>query len=945
MQQRTIQLLSISLFAAFLLWGGISLLSYVGVPVHGVVLLSEGAQRMASAACPNDSLLCRGMAGLFPALWQSTAWGAPFFAFALLSLIAYGVFLGWRALRTGEWGLRVNVRLWMLPVLFLGMAWLLLTTLSLGANHGTPVRMLIEPTAQVYPGVDAQTMESLRDNFDGLQEQGCLTYLGESQAGFQIHQLTASCMQMSFFTRVVPQFFFQLLLFFEFLVIGRFILWLLRIRPRGLLADATLSAAVGACAWIVILWFLAVFSLYRMQAGWALLVAVPLLLFPFSRHWFRRLFLEAHEWHVSWRGWTVFLGWLLLSYLALNFLTVVRPFPIGWDDLGSYLNRPRLLVSYGTFIFSMSSFQWEYLTSLGFLLFGYDSIFGATASMLINWNAGLLAVLVAYLFARTFLAAGRPAAAGAGLLSALFYYSLPLVGHFSYADMKIDNAVFMAGSLAMFCVFRFLFLPDEDEDSGASALGRVPLPRGWPWLVLGGLFAGFAFGVKVTAVMVILALLTVLLGTVHWAGLAAGLSFGFFALLFQGVINLDKILARLGVPSSGAINSFFSAPVFFVLTVVFLLVAFFRRRRMTMVALMATVLFILGAAVAVAPWILHNNYLDGRILQRPVLSAPNNLTPVINIQSAEAWSPNVRVLPQDLRLDPKSPMCVSTGGEEELDRYWGFREGWGHYLTLPWRTVMNIDSVGYYVTTSFALLLFPLLLLLPFFWTEKGRWLRWMFLATTLIVIEWMFLANGIPWYGMGMFLGLVVGLEALLRRAPDPLNRWAAGTLLALALLFNFAMRFWQFDQQRNLIEYPLGKVSAETLRQRTIPYYDDIRKTVTERHEAIPDRPYLYRVGTFIPYFIPKNLEVIGIADHQLDVFNCLYQERDPVLTVKRLKALGFNSIIFDTNTATIESDPNGSLHKKVQAFVDFLNTPSVDFEVVVSDESQGVVFVLIP
>ena len=88
-----------------------------------------------------------------------------------------------------------------------------------------------------------------------------------------------------------------------------------------------------------------------------------------------------------------------------------------------------------------------------------------------------------------------------------------------------------------------------------------------------------------------------------------------------------------------------------------------------------------------------------------------------------------------------------------------------------------------------------------------------------------------------------------------------------------------------------------------------------------------------------------MIGIADHQLDTFSCLHQEKDNQLTLTRLKALGFSSIIFDTNTATIEQDINGSLHQKVQEFVDFLNDTSLNFQVIVNDFEGGVVFLLIP
>lgn len=220
-----------------------------------------------------------------------------------------------------------------------------------------------------------------------------------------------------------------------------------------------------------------------------------------------------------------------------------------------------------------------------------------------------------------------------------------------------------------------------------------------------------------------------------------------------------------------------------------------------------------------------------------------------------------------------------------------------------------------------------------------------MWCGTAFLIVEWAFLANGILWYGIGMFLGLVLCLEVLIAKAPDALSRYLSVFFVSLSLLACFGMRFWQYENQKNLFEYPMGKISAESIRERTIPYYDDITDIVLERKETYPNRPLMYRVGTFMPYFVPKNLEVIGIADHQLDFFNCLYQDRDNVKTAQRLKALGFNSIVFDTNTATIERDPNGSLHKKVQAFVDFLNSPDSELKVVINSPSAGITYILIP
>jgi hypothetical protein len=351
--------------------------------------------------------------------------------------------------------------------------------------------------------------------------------------------------------------------------------------------------------------------------------------------------------------------------------------------------------------------------------------------------------------------------------------------------------------------------------------------------------------------------------------------------------------------------------------------------------------------VAIAPWLLYNNIANGNVIPRLVFSAPNTLSTLLEINKGSEYPSSdpehIRSLPPELQVD--MALCASTSKVEELDRYWGYGSGWGHYLTLPWRSVMNIDSAGYYVTTYPALLLFPLIFLLPFFWRKEGKWLRWLTFGTAFILLQWVFFGNGIPWYGLAMYFGMIVGLEALIARAPDIPSLSAVSVLVTLSLFTAFANRLWQYDQQKNLFEYPLGKVSADAMTERTIPYYDDIRETIDVLREQNPDRPFVYRMGTFIPYFIPRNLEVLPVADHQIDFFSCLNQEKNAQLTLRRLQVLGFNSMIFDTNTATIERDPNGSLHQKVQGFVDFVNTPGLGLNVPINDPEAGIAYIILP
>lgn len=933
MNRKTIQFLSIGLFVALLVWGGYVLLYWLGVPVHGAVLLDESGKEFVNQSCQTQSLICRGFYSFIPAISHTIGRASPFLWYAVISFVLYLLFVGWHGLSRGRFYLRLHFTPWKVLLLFLGVMWLLFTSLSFMKSGDNSIRRVVEPLPNVYQNIGPEALQELQANFKDLQEQKCLHPVGQFSNGAGVFNLKTRCVQQSFVTRVLSEVLFNLLLLFELLIAGGLLLrYVLRLTPSRLLTEALISVALGAGAWIALLWSLAVVGIITSTAGWILAVAIPIIGYKQVIYWGRQ-FIEA-RWNVDidWYNPMILVAWLLLSYLALNYLNVIRPFPIGWDDLGSYLNRPKLMVSYGHFVFSMPSFGWEYLSSLGFLLFGYDSTFASTTSQLINWSAGLLAVLSVYTFTNVFLGRGR------GVLAALIYYALPLVGHFSFADMKIDNAVFTMGALAMFAISIALFRP-EDEHSSELRLR---------WILLSGIFAGFAFSFKATGVMVLMALGAVMLGVLlHWTAFVGTLFFTIIVFVQNGALHLNNVTERL---FGGQIESgFFGFLVAcFLIGLGLLAFAAFKRRNQLKTTIISVLVFALGFFVVVTPWMEHNNIQVGNIIPKIALGAPNRMSPIIDLRGTaekEYEGQVIHSLPAEIALDMENEYCEPTGHKEELDRYWGFREGWEHYLTLPWRIVNNIDSAGYYVTTTPLLLLFPLLLLLPFFWRNKGRWLRWLFLGTLFILLEWMFTANGIPWYGIGVFLGLAVGLEALVTKAPDLPNRVLAGILITVGLFFMFGFRFWQFEQQRNIFEYSFGKVSDRALQERTIPYYDDIRDSVVERNTGVPDRPYLYRVGTFIPYFIPKNLEIIATTDHQLDTFNCIHQERDPVLTTQRLKALGFNSLVFDTNTATIEKNPNGSLHQKVNMFVNYLNNPDSGLQTVINDPGAGVAYILIP
>jgi hypothetical protein len=144
----------------------------------------------------------------------------------------------------------------------------------------------------------------------------------------------------------------------------------------------------------------------------------------------------------------------------------------------------------------------------------------------------------------------------------------------------------------------------------------------------------------------------------------------------------------------------------------------------TPAAVRGVAVFGLSLAGLISPRLIANNLAAG---DAPGLrlEPPNTQSVQFDLGGAlEDHGQLVRRLPRPLRMN--LAQCQATGPREELGRCWGQGRGWGHYGTLPWRTVMNLDLTGYHVTTSASVLLFPIVLLLPWFWTAAAAWMRFL---------------------------------------------------------------------------------------------------------------------------------------------------------------------------------------------------------------------------
>ena len=921
-----------------LVCGSYVTLFFIGTDGHIVVLLKSADWQGIGTTVEHPFL--RGLLGLVPFIRFLFVRLQPFLGYAIVSLCIYGAVIGWVTLGKGRMFLKLQLSALHVLLLGIGALWLITTSFFYGSFPDLQPRLLIEPKTEVYKDVPEETLAALQKNFEELESKGCLIQdpVRRGAGDARVFTYRGWCMQMSFLTRVLPPLGILLFLTFDFLILGSIVLSLLRLRSNAIAVEFIMALALGATALMMVLWVAALFHSLTAIVAWGVLFAIPILGYRYALYWLRHTVKTRWDVELPFHSARLLLLYLLLSLLAFNYLTVIRPFPIGWDDLGRYINLPRQLSVAHQILPSIPAIQWEYLTSLGFLLFGYFSTFGAVLAQQINWMAGVFAVLAVYLGTKILLGSR------AGLLAALFYYLLPMTGHYSFADMKTENALFFFGVVGLIAVFLAGFndLPWSVEERSRRR-----------WLFVAGILFGAAFATKATMVLMGLMGGVVLgFGLLGLSGGVGAIFFSFFFLMLAQVASVSSILHKmwgiqipwLDVASKTAA---LILGVFFVCLPLFLT----KQHRASILplirsSLLSVLLLLLGVCAFSAPWMVRNSILNGRISTGNMLKAPNTITPWVRFfpsQITKDAPPGSRSLPEELRMDATHPMCAEDSSRtEELDRYWGHGTGIQHYAGLPWRVVMNQDSQGFYLTTSPLLLLVPLVLFLPAFWRRRA--MRALFVGTIFYLFAWMIVGNGIPWYGIGMFFGLSVLVEALIALSPNIVARLIASFFVAIALGTSVSLRLWQFGMQYNLYEYAWGKASHEVLQEMTIPNYDDITENVM-RLSQDPNHPYLYRMGTFISYFIPNNQNVIVVNDNQLGFFSCLNQEEDHLLTLKRLKALGFHSIVFDTNTATIEKDSNGTLHQKVQKFLNFANDPATGIIPVVDNPGNGIAYMILP
>lgn len=85
---------------------------------------------------------------------------------------------------------------------------------------------------------------------------------------------------------------------------------------------------------------------------------------------------------------TEFLFLVLTFLVSVSFVNIIRPMPIGWDDLGAYMNYPQIMANNGVIVPGIGMSAWQTLTGIGFMFHS------APQAFFLNQIGGVLSIIV-----------------------------------------------------------------------------------------------------------------------------------------------------------------------------------------------------------------------------------------------------------------------------------------------------------------------------------------------------------------------------------------------------------------------------------------------------------------------------------------------------------------------------------------------------------------------
>ncbi len=414
---------------------------------------------------------------------------------------------------------------------------------------------------------------------------------------------------------------------------------------------------------------------------------------------------------VSLRLLTAEFSFVVITFImGVDMINIVRPMPIGWDDLGVYMNHPQIIANTASLVRGVGMEAWQLFTGMGFFFHS------APQAFFMNQLGGILSVIVIVLTLSYLMRSERPSTVHMPMLFAAVFYSMPMVIFQQAKDMKLDSGLFFISVIAVFLTYVVLMrYRQRTEAEGTSESALNPLsPATLGLMAVIGVIAGFAFTIKVTSLMLFLGIIAVIVYTsLGLGGFVA--FFGAFVAVFTAGHLWDYLNVIYPKTDAGLLHAIVLGSA--LVAIVGLVWALRDRDMQAMRWAVAMVgVFLIGAVVVMAPWLLKNGMeLDHMSVGGLITGHPANvqvdLTKIYSQSQIDAID----------AADRARALANTNTINEDLGRYFGYEQGINNYLKLPFNLTMQRNQSGEFTDITFVYLaLLPVLFV--FLLYRRSEW-------------------------------------------------------------------------------------------------------------------------------------------------------------------------------------------------------------------------------
>jgi len=389
---------------------------------------------------------------------------------------------------------------------------------------------------------------------------------------------------------------------------------------------------------------------------------------------------------------TEFFALLSFFVLTVALVTIIRPFPIGWDDLGVYMNYPHLIAEAWNLLSLTSMYSWQAFTSIGYLFSN------PTQAFFINVSGLFISFLVLNIVFSDLLKPkeqNKKSFLNLGLILSTIFISLPMITFLSSKDMKVDAGLFFITVIALYSVIKYFLY---EKDNSWEKLSIIYLFIIW-------LIAWFAFSVKFTALLFIVSVLAII--TYNRLSI---IGFIWYIAVFFWFFTLFGLWSMMNVVINPYNIAWFENIFWWTSVIIgtlLLWVGFVLIRQNSIRYIKEILIFLAWVVVILTPWFSKN------IIE----SYPN-----ISISSILNWKwdrfvadfssiysdEELTEIKEFYSNERKKENSITTN--EDLLRYFGYSNGILDYVYMPWNLTMQKNQSWEYTDIWFLFLaLLPLI--------------------------------------------------------------------------------------------------------------------------------------------------------------------------------------------------------------------------------------------